>query len=360
MNDLLIVDFLEYFLENNNIEAIKKTIIVIMISLLLIYGIKYLIKKILEKKLSQFTTKIELIEEKIDNILRFFNFFDYLFIPLAVILSLLKFPEMATKYIDMLVLAVTLFYTIRITEVILEYLFAKYNILQTKKNKNYNPQANRFVLIIIETILWISAILFYISNIGFNISTLVTGLGLGGIIIAFSLQSILADIFAYISILIDKPFVNGDFIYFGNERGTIENIGIKTTRVRHLNGELLSVPNKILIESNIHNYAKLKKRRINEKLNIEYSTPTEKIEKGIEIIKKVVSKYELAIFDRANFIKFDEFALLYEFVYFVNSPEYKDYLDLHEKILLDIKREFKKEKINFAFPTQSIMLKNLK
>jgi small-conductance mechanosensitive channel len=200
------------------------------------------------------------------------------------------------------------------------------------------------------------AVPFILSSLGYNISALLAGLGIGGIAVAFALQTILADIFASFSIYFDKPFRVGDYIVVGNDRGTVKHIGIKTTRIKSLEGPELVISNKELTSSRIHNYKKMEKRRISFTIGIVYETPLEKVKKAKEIIENVIKDQKMAELDRVHFARFGDFSLEFEIVYYMLSTDYKDYMDTQEKINLKIKEEFEKEGIEFAYPTQKIYL----
>ncbi|MEM2131509.1 MAG: mechanosensitive ion channel family protein, partial [Candidatus Woesearchaeota archaeon] len=204
---------------------------------------------------------------------------------------------------------------------------------------------------------WIIAILTALSNLGVNITSLIAGLGVGGIAVAFALQRILEDIFSSFSIYFDKPFEEGDFITIDNEAGTVEHIGIKSTRIRTLQGEELVISNKEMTTARIHNYKKMSKRRAVFTFGVEYNTDVKKLKKINEIIKNIFDRLEIAELDRSHFKTFGDFSLNYEVVYYINNREIKDYLDTQEKINLMLVEAFKKEKIEFAFPTNTIILK---
>ncbi len=212
---------------------------------------------------------------------------------------------------------------------------------------------------IFKGILWAIGLLFILSNLGINVTSLVAGLGIGGIAVAFALQNILADLFSSFAIFFDKPFRPGDFIVLGNYKGTVEKIGIKTTRLRSLQGEELIVSNQELTSAKIQNFGQLKERRVSMKIGITYETPLEKLKIIPEIIKEIVSGIEGIRFDRAFFTAFGDFALIYEVVYFVESSDYLLYLNANQQILFKMKERFEKEKIEFAYPTQKIFMEEI-
>lgn len=209
---------------------------------------------------------------------------------------------------------------------------------------------------IVKVIVWFFAALFALSNIGINVTSVMAGLGIGGIAIAFALQNILSDLFSSFAIFFDKPFAIGDFIIVGEHMGVVENIGIKTTRLRALQGEEIVISNRELTTSKIQNFKKLKKRRIVFHFGVTYDTSLDKLKKIPEMIKRIVDGKELAEIDRAHFFKFADYSLDFEVVYYFLSADYNEYMDTHENILFDIKDKFEKEDIQMAFPTQTVIL----
>ena len=199
-----------------------------------------------------------------------------------------------------------------------------------------------------------------LSNLGIEITPLVASLGVGGIAIAIALQSVLGDLFAAFAIYFDKPFKEGDFIIVGNDMGTVEKIGIKTTRIQTLQGQELVVSNSELTNSRVNNYKKMKERRVVTNIGVEYSTPTKKLKKINGIVKKAVETTKESRFDRVHFKAFGDFSLNFELVYYVTSPDYVKYMDVQQEINFKIREAFEKEKIVFAFPTQTIHVDSFK
>lgn len=196
-----------------------------------------------------------------------------------------------------------------------------------------------------------------LSNVGINVTSLVAGLGIGGIAVALAAQNVLRDLFASVSISLDRPFSVGDFVTFGDVVGNVTHIGIKSTRIKTLQGEEVSVPNAQLTDTNIHNYAKLSRRRVNFSVGVAYDTPVEKIKRAKEIVREAIEARENADFGRCFFWEFAESALNFDIVYFVNSGDYDEYLSIQEEIGFDILDNFSKEKIEIAFPTRTVWVK---
>jgi small-conductance mechanosensitive channel len=195
-----------------------------------------------------------------------------------------------------------------------------------------------------------------LSNLGVDITALVAGLGVGGIAIALAAQNVLGDLIASLSIVLDRPFSVSDFIVIGNEKGTVEHIGIKTTRLRSLSGEELIISNKDLLESRVQNFKRMSARRAVQNLEIIYETPFEVLKKIPTWLEEIISQYPKIRLDRCHFASYGSSSLIFEVVFYIDDPEYKVYMDLQQNVLLDIFKKFSEEKVEFAYPTQTIKM----
>jgi len=210
--------------------------------------------------------------------------------------------------------------------------------------------AARLVVILVAVIL-------VLDNLpGVEITALVASLGIGGIAIALAVQSILSDLFASLSIILDKPFVLGDFIIVDTYMGTVEYIGLKTTRVRSLSGEQLVFANGDLLKSRIRNYKRMAERRVVFTLGVTYQTAYRHLKSIPGWIETIIGELDLTRFDRAHFQGFGDYALEFEIVYYVLDPDYNRYMDIQQAINLAIYKKFEAEKIDFAYPTQTVNL----
>lgn len=210
-----------------------------------------------------------------------------------------------------------------------------------------------------QVILWSFALLLILQSLGIDVTALVAGLGIGGIAVALSLQRILNDLFSSLSIVLDKPFVVGDFVVFDDFFGAIEHIGIKTTRIRSLSGEQIVCSNGDLLNTRIRNFKRMNERRVVFKIGVVYQTPEETLSKIPAMIREIIEERENARFDRAHFASYGDFALLFETVYYVMSPDYNLYMDVQQAINLEIFKRFRDDNIQFAYPSQSIYLQNV-
>ena len=207
-----------------------------------------------------------------------------------------------------------------------------------------------------ETAVWTVALLMCLESTGQSVTTLIASLGVGGIAIALAAQNILGDLFASITILLDKPFVVGDAIALGEFQGTVEHIGIKTTRLRSVSGEQIVVGNQDLVSSRLRNFKRLVERRNVLAIGVSYATPYEKIAALPRMLEEIVRSTPDTRFERAHFKVLGDSALTYEVVYFVLKADYNSFMDAQQAINLKILRRFADEGIDLAFPTQVVHL----
>ncbi len=213
------------------------------------------------------------------------------------------------------------------------------------------------VTLIARVALWVLGGLFVLSNLGIEVTSLVAGLGIGGIAVAFALQGILSDLFASFSLYFDKPFRIGDHIVIGTDAGIVEKIGIKTTRIRTLQGEELVVSNAELTTTRVQNFKKMKNRRGTIELGVTYETPLNKLEQIKGVVAEIFESIELAELDRVFFVNFGASALEFQIVYHVDSSEYKDFLVAQEQFNFALLKKFNELGIEFAYPTQVVYTK---
>ncbi|MEN6595968.1 MAG: mechanosensitive ion channel domain-containing protein [Clostridiaceae bacterium] len=206
-----------------------------------------------------------------------------------------------------------------------------------------------------KMVIWLVALILFLDNVGVKITSLVTGLGIGGVAIAFAAQSALSDLFCFFTIFFDKPYEVGDFIIAGEQMGTVEHIGVKTTRLRALSGEQLVCSNSDLTGSRISNYKSLQQRRVVFTLAVTYDTPVETLRIIPGVIKEIVEGEQDTQFGRAHFASYGAYSLNFEIVYFVLHSDYDKYMDINQQINLKIKEAFERIGARFAFPTQSLV-----
>jgi len=232
--------------------------------------------------------------------------------------------------------------------------------LATNRTRSATRNALSLIQFVVRVAVWSLAFLLIFENLGFDVTALVAGLGIGGIAVALAAQSVLGDLFSSLAIVLDRPFEVGDFIIFGDQQGTVEKIGIKTTRLRSLSGEQIVCANSDLINSRIHNFKRMAERRVLFTLGVTYDTPVAKLERIPVLLKEIIESQKLTRFDRAHFVGFGDSSLNFEIAYFVLSADYNTYMDVHQGVILEIVREFERESIDFAFPTRTLEISGLR
>lgn len=277
----------------------------------------------------------------------------YFFLAFYLAINFLVFADFAKKVVNAVLLIWVVFQIVKALQIIINYIAKK------KVGEEGDRNAKAAIGLIQKLtviILWIIGGLLVLQNLGFNINSLLAGLGIGGIAVALAAQNILGDLFSSFSIYFDKPFVVGDFIIVGKHMGVVEKIGIKTTRIRALQGEEIVISNTELTSSRIQNFKKMRERRVAFTVGVVYDTANEKLKKIPAIIENIIRKIDGARFDRAHFNKFDESSLTFEIVYYVKTGDYLQYMNIQQEINLQIKAAFEKEHIVMAYPTRTIYL----
>lgn len=324
----------------------------LLIGFLVIHiGVRYLIKR------------IRLFSEKTSTTLDDFlvNVLETLALPflyiLAVYLSIKSLAwhpdiEKAINYIEM---AVAIVFAVRLVVMSIGYGF---RVFLTKRGNDVALERSlQGMMVMVKFLIWGGAAIFFLDNLGFKISAIIAGLGIGGVAVALAAQTILKDLFSYFSIIFDHPFKIGDFIIIGDLMGTVEHIGIKTTRIRSLGGEMLVLSNSDLTDSRLRNYRLMEKRRVLFRIGVTYETPTEKLKEIPKIIENIIKSSPDAVFDRAHFFSFGDFSLIFEVVYYVIGPDYNKYMDIQQNINIRIREEFEARSIGFAYPTQTLYVR---
>lgn len=278
----------------------------------------------------------------------------YWFIAFYFALQFLTLNEMISKVIETLLIVWVVYQAIYALQILLDYVFAK--VLRARGDENGAEGALGLLSSVVKWVLWVIGILMILSNLGINVTSLVAGLGIGGLAFALAAQNILGDLFSSFSIIFDKPFQVGDYIVIGNTKGTVLKIGIKTTRLRSLQGEEIVMSNNKLTSAEVQNFKKLEERRISTSLGVTYETSTEKLKKIPAMIKTIIDAEEGVRFDRAHFSSFADSALIFDTVYYVETGNYGEYMDKKQEINYAIREAFEKEGIDMAYPTQTLHL----
>ncbi len=316
----------------------------------------YLIQKIF---LNKFKKRSEQTKTDFDDFL--LRVFQNIKPPFYIIFSL----YIATKFLILSDIAGKIIYGIFIIAVVAQVILVVQKVIDfavqkraTSLDGEGKDEASIMQLIsqIVKFALWVFGALLILSNLGVNVTSLVAGFGIGGLAVALAAQSLLGDVFASFSIFIDKPFRVGDSIRTGEDSGRVQKIGVKTTRIKTLAGNELSIPNKELTDSRIHNLKRIGRRRNLFSFGVTYNTGSEKLKRIPEIIKDIVDGIEGIEFSRAHFKSFGASSLDFEVVYFVDVSGYKKFMNIRQEVNLKIYDQFEKEGIEFAYPTQTLFL----
>ena len=281
--------------------------------------------------------------------------FVYLFTALYFGTLSLALPESLARLLLSLFVIVLTFKVAQFIQEMGAYGIRKWTERTAKEDPTSAAMLKNMTLVI-RFVIWAAALLFIFDNLGVNITAFVASLGIGGVAIALAAQAVLGDAFSSFAIFMDKPFQVGDFIIVGDLLGTVEHVGFKTTRIRSLGGEQLIFSNSDLTSSRIKNYKRMRERRVVFSVGIIYQTPVEKVKALPPMIKRVIEERQNARFDRAHFLSFGDFALIFETVFYVLSPDYNVYMDLQQAINFRLMEEFEKSGIEFAYPTQQLFV----
>ncbi len=284
----------------------------------------------------------------------------YILVSIWLSVQFFSLPQVSTLLINGVLYVTLAWQAIRIISTVIEQVVGDYLKNRVDEYGNVDPNSatmSNLVSMLAKILLWSFGLIFVLSNLGIEVTSLIAGLGIGGVAIAFALQGVLSDLFASFSIYFDKPFRVGDFVVIGNDMGVVENIGIKSTRLRTLQGEELVVSNNELTTTRVQNFKKMKERRVAFEFGIAYETPAEKVKAVPQMVTEIFEKLDGGRLDRVHFTKFGDFALIYEVVFYVESPDFNEYMRIKQEFNFELMDRFSVENINFAYPTQTIFLK---
>ncbi|NOT74657.1 MAG: mechanosensitive ion channel family protein [Cyclobacteriaceae bacterium] len=327
---------------NNTIEAYLIAGVAIILGLLLIRIFKRLILKRVEKWVAKSETQVD------DMIVSGVERFGLPLISFMVVywgISTLTLSPQVQKVVNVATSVVTAYFVIRFILTTIKIILSSY--ISKQENGAEKVKQVGGLMIIVNIVIWVLGGIFLFDNLGYNVSTLLTGVGIGGIAIALAAQNIVGDLFNYFVIFFDKPFEVGDSILVDDKNGTIEYIGLKTTRLRSVSGEQIVISNSDLTKSRVHNYKRQETRRIKFNVSISFHTPLEQVRAIPEKLKSIIEGVPDTRFDRAHFANFSDYALVFEVIYFVTVPDYAKYMDVQQEINLKVMELFKQEKIKF-------------
>jgi small-conductance mechanosensitive channel len=343
-------DFLDQVYYDNTVRDYLTVSSIIVFSIILLH----LFKRLIIKRLRVMASKTESTTD--DFIIDGADRFALPILQFAIIYWGLNFLNLSTRaehIIEVAISVIITYYVIRLVSSVIMRLL-EFRIRKKEQGEEKIKQLGGLMLVI-NIFIWIIGIVFLLDNMGKDVGTIIAGLGIGGIAIALAAQNILGDLFNYFVIFFDRPFEIGDYIVFDDKMGTVEYLGIKTTRIRSLTGEQIIVGNSNLTNSRIHNFKRMYERRILFAINIDYRTPLEKLKIVPGLLKSIVEQQKLTRFDRAHFAAYSDWALRFEVVYFVLTSEFNKYMDIQQAINFRIFEELKKNEIYFVTPVHSTM-----
>jgi len=269
-------------------------------------------------------------------------------------ISYLTLSDKATTYVHGALSVVIAYYSIRLLSSII-LLVLQAHVRKQEQGEEKVKQLGG-IMLLLNIFIWGIGALFLFDNLGYDVTAIIAGLGIGGIAIALAAQNILGDLFNYFVIFFDRPFEIGDFIVVDDKKGNVEHIGIKTTRVKSLTGEQLVFSNSDLTNSRIHNFKRMERRRIAFTLGVVYETAPDQLKEISVIVKKIIDDQPNATLDRVHFLAYGDYSLKFEVVYFAETADFNLYADIQQEINFKIFEVFKEKGIHFAYPSQTIFL----
>jgi small-conductance mechanosensitive channel len=336
-------NFLNQVYYNNTVREYLIVLSIVLVSIFVLAIIKRIVINRLKRIVARTEGKIDdFVVSRIDR-------FALPIVQFAIIywsLHLLDLSIQAEHIIEVTTSIIITYFVVRLLSSVIMLLLQ----LRIRKKERGEQKIKQLggLMLVINIFIWIMGIVFLLDNMGKDVTTIITGLGIGGIAIALAAQNILGDLFNYFVIYFDRPFEVGDFIVVDDKMGTVEYLGIKTTRIRSLSGEQIIIGNSNLTGSRIHNHKRMLNRRVVFSLNIDYRTPVEKLKLLPELLKSIVEQQVMVTFDRAHFAAYGDWSLKFEVVYFFLDSDFNKFMDTHQKINFMILEELKKNEIYFV------------
>lgn len=343
---------IERILEHNSLETWASALLVVLCVFLGGIAIRGFVRRHYKRML--LTERLEIMELPAEVASKTSSLF-LLVMALTAGASLLKLPKVAAELVPK-VFTVIGFWQLGVwssTAVIAWITLRRNAVLETNRAA---AGSIGIIGVVLRALVWGLVLLLALDNLGVDITALVAGLGVGGIAVALAVQNVLGDLFASLSITLDRPFVLGDFVIVGDYMGNVERIGVKSTRLRSLGGEQIIVSNADLLNSRVRNYGQMNERRVLFTLGVTYETPRAKLERIPAIVREIIERQQRTRFDRCHFAKYGDFALSFEAVYYVLSPDYNLYMDIQQAINFAIHEAFENAQIEFAYPTQKLWM----
>ncbi|MBS1250915.1 MAG: Low conductance mechanosensitive channel YnaI [Chloroflexi bacterium] len=347
------MDLLETTFYGNSLEDWLIALAALILTVLVFQILKHFLKKRIDSFINKTKTTID---DYLLPVLHQTRFFFLVAIGIYIGSLFLALPESTQDWVDKLIRGV-FFLQVGFWGTGLIVYFVNRQISQKIDQEAAEDATTIDALgLVFKIALWSIITLLILDNVGVKVNSLVTSLGIGGIAVALAVQNVLGDLFASLSIALDKPFVINDFIAVDEYAGTVEDIGLKSTRIRSLSGEEIVFSNADLLSSRIRNYRLLQERRVSFSVGVSYGTPAEKLTRIPAIMEEIINGLEQIRFSRAHLNEMGDFSLNYEVVYFVQDPSYDVYMDIRQEINLALYERFGEEGIEFAYPTQTVFL----
>jgi small-conductance mechanosensitive channel len=346
--------FMDKVWMGNSMREYIFALILFVASAALMKLISYLIIRILEHIDKKHPTQAK---EIVVRILRALQLPLFIIIALKISTKFVDIPPVVEVILKYAMLIIITYYVVRAINAVIYHSSKK--IIERREREDHDADRTlmTFLTNVLCGVIWIIGFLFVLDSFGVNVSKIVTGLGIAGIAVAFALQNVLGDIFASVSIYFDKPFKPGESIVFNGDEGEIIRTGIKSTRIKLLRGEELVVSNKYLTETKLQNLSRMEKRRVKQELNVVYGLAKKKLEKIPAMLEALVKKYKKEVeFGRCHLKSLKEYSVEFELIYYIKNNNYKQFMDIQQKITLDILELFEKENIQFAFPTRVVYI----
>lgn len=315
-----------------------------------------LVKKILVRRIRSLANRTATdLDDAVADLFKTTKFFFLLVISLKVATNFLTLPDHVHRFLSIL-FAIGFLVQLGIWGNTLIVFWFRRTMKERMEEDVTGTTSLSIIKFIGRLVLWTVLLLVALDTAGVNVTAFITTLGIGGVAVALALQNVLGDLFSSLSIILDRPFVVGDFVVLEDYMGKIEHIGIKSTKIRSLGGEQIIMSNSDLTKARIRNFKRMEERRILFTLGVTYQTPAEKLEKIPGVVREVIEKTPMTRFDRAHFMTYGDFSLNFDIVYYVLSGDYVDYANTQQAINLEICRRFQKMGVEFAYPTQTLFI----
>ncbi len=345
-------EFLNTVIWGNYISDYIDAIIYFLIALI---GL-FLVQKLVMKKFEKFAKKTK---TDIDDVLVKFIYSIkprlYIVLSAYIALNTLTLTNVMQNIVNIVLIIVVIFQITMSIQIVIEYIAKK--LSGDEEDEHAKSAAHILSTIAIITV-WIFGIMMILSNIGVNIGSLIAGVGIGGIAIAFAIKEVLADLFSSFSIYFDKPFKAGDNVKIGDDIGVVQKIGIKTTRVKSRTGEELVISNQDMTSSRLHNFKRMDYRNAKFKFIVDLDTPAEVLEQIPKKVEEIVDKIDNTKFKRSHVKSFGDWGIVFETVHTIGSRDYTEYMNAQHEVNIGIKKMLEEMGVVLAHPEWRVLSKN--